>query len=273
MEKIVFFGKGGIGKSTISTNIATIYALQGYKVLHVGCDPKHDSSMMLVDRSKIPTVIEEHINNPTGLNLNKVILKGRCGVDCIESGGPSPGVGCGGRGISRMLELFEENSLIETGKYDIIIFDVLGDVVCGGFAAPLRRGFGEKIFIVISEELMSLYAANNISKAVCTYSSNGVVLGGLIANLRNSRADRKPLTRFSELLGTEIIKFIPRSPLIREAEYNRRTVVEYAPNSKIVKDLKELAKKILKINPREIKLPTPIEDQRFYEYLRTKFMK
>jgi len=269
MQNIVIFGKGGIGKSTIAANLSTIYALQGRKVLHVGCDPKHDSTVGLVDGSLIETFMEKHarifgIRDRGELKASDLLVKGRLGIDCAEAGGPEPGVGCAGRGISLMLEAFQDLGILKSG-YDVGIFDVLGDVVCGGFAAPLRKGFAEKIVIVVSEEFMALYAANNIAKSVRTYSSNGVYLAGLAANLKDGKVDRKRIERFADLIGTRILEFVPRDPAVREAEFARhKTVVERAPRSAFAKSIKSLAAKILAVRKEECPVPTPMDDRRFY---------
>ena len=271
MQNIVIFGKGGIGKSTVAANLSTVYALQGRKVLHVGCDPKHDSTVSLVDGGLIETFMEKHarifgIRDRGELKASDLLVKGRLGVDCAEAGGPEPGVGCAGRGISLMLEAFNDLGILKSGVYDIGVFDVLGDVVCGGFATPLRKGFAEKIVIVVSEELMALYAANNIAKAVCTYASNGVYLAGLVGNLKDAgKAERARLLRFAKLLGTTVLEFVPRDPAVREAEFARhQTVVERAPKSAFVKSIKSLAAKVLAVRRADCPVPTPMDDRRFY---------
>jgi nitrogenase iron protein NifH len=247
MERLVFFGKGGIGKSTIASNLSALYGLAGKKVLHVGCDPKHDSSISLAPDGYVRTFMERLLQEGQPTERSALAMKGRFGVDLVEAGGPEPGVGCAGRGISLMLETFKEVRLLETSGYDVVVFDILGDVVCGGFATPLRAGFGEKVFIVVSEELMSLYAANNIAKAVRHYGPNGVALGGLVANLRDPKADRGTLERFAALINTKVLAYIPRDPAVREAEFRRKTVVEHAPRSKAVRALAALSAQVLKL--------------------------
>ena len=270
MERVVFFGKGGIGKSTTSTNVSAAFAGMGRRVLHVGCDPKHDSTVALLDGRMIEAVVDKPIDLDN-VKPDDIVERSRLGIDCVEAGGPSAGVGCGGRGISRMLEIFNAARLLDSGRYDTCMFDILGDVVCGGFASPLKKDFGEKVVIVASEEVMALYAANNIAKAVVNYSSNGVVLAGIVLNLRDNSEDREPAYRFAKLLNTKVIGFVPRDPLIREAEYRRMTVVEHAPAAPITKVYKDLAEIILAIDPKECPLPTPLTDYQFYEYTRHKF--
>lgn len=270
MERIAFFGKGGIGKSTASTNISAAFAGMDRRVIHVGCDPKHDSTVALLDGRMIEAVVDKPINLDT-VTPEDIVERSRLGIDCVEAGGPSAGVGCGGRGISRMLEIFNAARLLDSGRYDTCVFDILGDVVCGGFAAPLKKDFGEKVVIVASEEVMALYAANNIAKAVVNYASNGVVLAGIILNLRDNSEDLEPAHRFARLINTRIIGCVPRDPLIREAEYRRMTVVEHAPASAVTQVYRKLAQQILDIDPKQCPLPTPLTDFQFYEYTRHKF--
>jgi len=164
-------------------------------------------------------------------------------------------------------------ALLETGGYDVSVYDILGDVVCGGFATPLRAGFGNKVFIVCSEELMSIYAANNIAKAVRHYSPNGIRLAGLIANLRDAEVDRRPLERFAKLINTKIIQYLPRDPAVREAEFKRQTVVEHAPKAAVTRALARLANTAMRIKHNKLPLPTPLEDRDFYALSYTQFKK
>jgi nitrogenase iron protein NifH len=274
MERIAIFGKGGIGKSTIAVGLSSAYALEGRKVLHVGCDPKHDSTMGLLQGELIETFMDKMIRSSGGRGQRKfaareLYTRGILGVDCVEAGGPEAGVGCAGRGISLMLETFEETRLLEDGRYDVCLFDVLGDVVCGGFAAPLRKGFAEKILIVVSEELMSLYAANNIAKAVRNYASNGVRLAGLAANIRTRGAATARLEVFARALNTRILEFFPRDAAVVEAEFaGSGTVVQNRPDCGFSRGAKSLARKLLEIAAKDCPLPTPLDDERFYRLWR-----
>jgi nitrogenase iron protein NifH len=265
MEKLAIFGKGGIGKSTFAANLSAAYARQGRRVLLVGCDPKHDTTVLLTDGRPIPTIVER------GMFLDaaredpaQLVVRGHLGVDCLEAGGPEPGTGCAGRGVSRMIEVLEETRLLERLRYDVVLFDVLGDVVCGGFAAPLRQGLADKICILASEELLALYAANNIARAVRTYASNGIGLAGLVFNLRDPAADRAELERFAALLGTRILTFAERDPVVHEAERLRLTVVERFPKSGFARRVARLAERLLRFRPREAPTPTPLPDERFH---------
>ncbi len=193
---------------------------------------------------------------------------GRRGIHCCEAGGPPPGLGCGGRGVARTLEYMEDMDLVSAERYDVAVFDVLGDVVCGGFAAPLRKGFGDKVFIVLSEEPMSIYAANNISRAVEIYEANGVVLGGLIVNLRENTEIYLPMIRdFAEKLSTKIVGIIPRDRRIMEAERKSRTVLEYAPESDAAKAFHALAQTVWDLDPKDTKRPTPMQHEEFYKFM------
>ncbi len=269
MDRIAIYGKGGVGKSVVATSLSAHYARQGKRVLHVGCDPKHDSAVRLIDGDRaIVTVLDALANNPNITSTEAILHTGRHGIHCCEAGGPEPGVGCGGRGVARTLEFLDEMEVITDGGYDVVVFDVLGDVVCGGFAAPLRQGFAEKVLIVLSEEPMALFAANNISKAIHTYHANGVVLAGLVANLRTEGVDRDFLERFASRLGTQVLAYIPRDPLIIAAERERKTVVEFAPDSQSAKAFASLAERILSIDKGTLSLPKPLNDQAFFEFIR-----
>ncbi|MBR57253.1 MAG: nitrogenase iron protein [Myxococcales bacterium] len=273
MHKIAVYGKGGIGKSTISSHLSAVFAEKNLKVLHVGCDPKHDSTMRIAPKDGVPTVIQMLRENPGWLRSRAFVQKGRFGIDLVECGGPEPGAGCGGRGVAKMFEMFTSIRLLERGDWDVSLFDVLGDVVCGGFAAPMRQGFAEKAYIVCSEELMAMYAANNVVKAITTNAGNGVTLGGIIANTRDNENGGEILRLFAEALGTQVVEYIPRSPIILEAEGEMKTVVEYDPTAPIVDVFRSLADKILAYDPSAASLPTPLEDREFNDFTVDAFRK
>lgn len=268
-ERIAVYGKGGIGKSVVATTLSAVYAMGGRRVLHVGCDPKHDSAVRLLDGNKsVRTVLDVLGDDPTASTAD-ILNRGRHGIDCCEAGGPPAGLGCGGRGVARTIEHLDELGLLRSGDYDIAIFDVLGDVVCGGFAAPLRDGFAEKVVIVVSEEPMALYAANNIARAVETYKRNGVALAGLVLNQRARDADLGLVERFCAKLGTRVLASIQRDQGIIEAERQGRTIVEHAPDSAAARALAGLADRIVGLSAAELPLPQPLGDDGFFEFIRT----
>lgn len=271
IQRIAIYGKGGIGKSVVATSLSMAFAMQQKRVLHVGCDPKADSAVRLMDGGvRIPTVLDVMGRDHMLVSPEQVIHEGRRGIHCCEAGGPPPGLGCGGRGVARTLEYMEDMDLVSPDRYDVAVFDVLGDVVCGGFAAPLRKGFGDKVFIVLSEEPMSIYAANNISRAVEIYEQNGVVLGGLIVNLRENTEMYMPMLRaFSDRLSTRIVGVIPRDRRIMEAERHSKTVLEYAPDSEAAAAFSALAKMVWEFNPKDAVRPTPLTHEEFYKFMET----
>lgn len=229
--KIALYGKGGIGKSTISANLSAALAQQGYAVLQIGCDPKHDSTRLLLGGKSVVTAMEYMKNTPASQHrLDRVLHTGYGGVVCAEAGGPEPGVGCAGRGILSTFALFERLGL-DFDSFDVVLYDVLGDVVCGGFAVPLRRDYADRVYVVTSEEFMSLYAANNILKGVKNYDDEGHRLAGLILNSRGGSEAKEPAEQFAELVGLPILQTLPRSDIFRRAEQCEKTVVEAFPES------------------------------------------
>lgn len=268
MESIAFYGKGGVGKSFISANISYYFAKKKMKVLHIGCDPKHDSTVLLMkDNRKASTVLDIIGDNVTFSDISGIINEGKLGIHCIEAGGPPPGVGCAGRGVARTLEFLQENRVINSKKYDVVIYDVLGDVVCGGFAAPLRLGFAKKVVIVTSEEGMSLYAANNIARAVNTYFDNGIFLSGLIVNLKNNNTDRNILHSFAGRINSKILGFVRRSDLVFVAEKERKTLIEKYPDSTESGDIGRIAENLYRHKLKYAR-PTPMDDEEFFEFIR-----
>lgn len=252
----------------IATNLSFACAESGLRVLHVGCDPKSDSTWRLTRGRSIPTVIEQVLLHPNAVNREHIIAQGVRGIHCIETGGPEPGVGCGGRGVTIMIQTLEQLGLIDPALYGLVLFDVLGDIVCGGFAAPLRSGFARKVLIAVSEEPMSLFAANNIARAVLAYAHNGPVLAGLILNLRDNTTDVRPLHRFAERLNTKILATVPRDPLILEAERKYMTIVEHAPESPSADLFRNLAQSLLSLETDGIPNPTPLDMEHFRNFIR-----
>lgn len=269
MERIAFYGKGGIGKSTIATSASLILARKNHRVLHVGCDPKHDSSLVLVkDPNKFKTVVDQIFSGAEDLEPEDLIMEGIEGIHCVESGGPQAGRGCGGRAVSRSFEVFEEIELVDSDLYDTVVYDVLGDVVCGGFAAPMRRSARSKVVVVLSEEMMAAYAANRIAAAVTQFRSNGIVLAGLVVNLKNNQADLSPIARFAKALNTVVLGVIPRDPLVCEAEIYRKSIVDYAPHSPVAKEISSIVDKVLSIDRNLCSVPTPLLDHKVREIMR-----
>ena len=244
MRKIAIYGKGGIGKSTTTQNTVAGLAEAGKKILVVGCDPKADSTRLLLGGLAQQAVLDTVRKQGDDIDLEDLIKPGFAGIDCVESGGPEPGVGCAGRGIITSINMLEQLGAYER-DYDYVFYDVLGDVVCGGFAMPMREGKAQEIYIVVSGEMMAMYAANNICKGIVKYAGVGKVrLGGLICNSRNVDNEREMIEIFAEKLGTRMIHFIPRNNVVQHAEINRRTVIEFSPGDPQAKEYRELARKI-----------------------------
>jgi len=258
MRKIAIYGKGGIGKSTTSANLSVSLANKGLRILQIGCDPKHDSTRTITGNF-IPTVLElwrESEKTQTAITKKMVLHHGYKGVACIEAGGPEPGVGCAGRGIIRMLDILEDLDIFQ-GGYDLIIFDVLGDVVCGGFAKPIQTGYSQEIYIITSGEFMSLYAANNISYAINKVGqSRGVRLGGIICNSRAIEREEALVCEFAERIGSRLLHFVPRDLLIQKFERYAKTVVEAAPESNPAQGYATLADKIY--HNQDFRIPSPL---------------
>ena len=256
MKKIAFYGKGGIGKSTTASNVSAALSLMGKKVCQIGCDPKNDSTRLLLGHICQETVLDRiRVSDASDIKEEEIIHTGFNGVTCVEAGGPEPGVGCAGRGIIVALQLIDR--LHALPESDIILYDVLGDVVCGGFAMPIREGYAEEIYIVSSGELMSLYAANNIAKGIRRFAARGKVrLAGIIGNSRNVPGERELLTEFAKRINTQLVTFVPRDKVVNLAENQRQTVLQYAPDSSQAAIYKELGNKIL--NNEELSVPTSI---------------
>jgi nitrogenase iron protein NifH len=258
MRQIAIYGKGGIGKSTTTQNTVAGLASLGKKVMIIGCDPKADSTRLILHAKAQETVMDKvrELGTVEDLELDDVLKWGYGGVKCVESGGPEPGVGCAGRGVITAINFLEEEGAY-TDDLDFVFYDVLGDVVCGGFAMPIRENKAEEIYIVVSGEMMAMYAANNISKGILKYSSSGNVrLAGLICNSRNTDREADLITALAERLGTQMIHFVPRDNQVQRAELRRMTVIEYSPDHKQANEYRELARKIAE--NKKFVVPTPL---------------
>jgi len=267
VRQIALYGKGGIGKSTIACHISVALSRMGYKVLQVGCDPKRDSTRLLMKGKMIPTILEklrEANMNADKVKLKDVIFQGYGNVLCAESGGPEPGVGCGGRAVITALEFLRAKKAFEKLDLDVVIYDILGDVVCGGFAQPIQRGYAREVYIVTSGEFMSLYAANNLCFAIKRFNIFGARLGGIIGNQRNVPHEVEIIESFASYVGTKVTGFIPRMREILEADKLGRTVFEVFPDSKAAKTFEKLAENIIRNG--ETIVPTPLEHEKIVKF-------
>ena len=265
LRQVAIYGKGGIGKSTTTQNLTAGLAELGKNILVVGCDPKADSTRLLLGGLAQRTVLDTLREEGEDIELESIMKKGFKGIKCVESGGPEPGVGCAGRGIITSIGMLERLGAY-TEELDYVFYDVLGDVVCGGFAMPIREGKAKEIYIVASGEMMALYAANNISKGIKKYALKGEVrLGGIIGNGRNVDREIDLLKAFAKELGTELIYFVPRDNVVQRAEIRKKTVIEFAPEERQADEYRALAKKI-----EENKLfviPNPMTQEKLEEIL------
>ncbi len=258
LRQIAFYGKGGIGKSTTSQNTLAALAEMGQKILIVGCDPKADSTRLILHAKAQDTVLSlaADAGSVEDLELEDVLKVGYRDIRCVESGGPEPGVGCAGRGVITAINFLEENGAYD--GVDYVSYDVLGDVVCGGFAMPIRENKAQEIYIVMSGEMMAMYAANNISKGIMKYANaGGVRLGGLICNERKTDKEYELADALAKKLGTKLIHFVPRDNVVQHAELRRMTVLEYDPESKQAGEYRALAQKV-HANAGNGVIPTPI---------------
>jgi nitrogenase iron protein NifH len=262
IKQIAIYGKGGIGKSTTTSNISAALVDAGYKVLQFGCDPKSDSTNTLRDGKYIPTVLDLLRQNPK-VDAHDAIFEGFKGVYCVEAGGPAPGVGCAGRGIITAVELLKQQNIFAELDLDYVIFDVLGDVVCGGFAVPIREGIAEHVFTVSSSDFMAVYAANNLMKGIKKYSNQGGALfGGIIANSINSQYQQAIIDDFAKQTGTQVVEYIPRSITVTQSELSGRTTIEAQPKSVQADIYRNLARKIAEHTDSRVPTPLEIDDLR-----------
>ncbi len=267
LRQCAIYGKGGIGKSTTTQNLVAAMAEAGQRIMIVGCDPKADSTRLILHAKAQNTIMEmaADAGSVEDLELEDVLKTGYANIQCVESGGPEPGVGCAGRGVITAINFLEEEGAYDE-DIDFVFYDVLGDVVCGGFAMPIRENKAQEIYIVVSGEMMAMYAANNIAKGIVKYANSGSVrLAGLICNSRNTDREDDLIIALAEKLGTQMIHFVPRDNVVQRAEIRRMTVIEYDPKAKQADEYRELAKKI--IENKKFVIPTPITMDELEELL------
>jgi nitrogenase iron protein NifH len=261
MKKIAFYGKGGIGKSTTQQNTAAAMAqFHNQKVFIHGCDPKADSTRMILggmNQKSIMDVLRD--DGAEKITLDKVVSVGYKGILCCESGGPEPGVGCAGRGVITAIDLMENHGAYPA-DLNYVFYDVLGDVVCGGFAMPIREGKAQEVYIVASGEMMAIYAANNICKGLVKYAKqSGVRLGGIICNSRKVDREVEFVTEFAAAIGTQLIHVVPRDNIVQKAEFNKKTVIEYDSDCQQAHEYSELGRKIIEnqmlVVPKPMSMP------------------
>ena len=265
LRQIAIYGKGGIGKSTTTQNLTAGLSELGKKIMVVGCDPKADSTRLLLNGLAQRTVLDTLREEGEDIELDTIMKTGFNGIKCVESGGPEPGVGCAGRGIITSINLLEQLGAYED-DLDYVFYDVLGDVVCGGFAMPIREGKAQEIYIVCSGEMMALYAANNISKGIMKYANTGGVrLGGLICNSRKVDGEAELVKAVAKEIGTQMIHFVPRDNAVQKAEINKKTVIDFSPTEPQADEYRALAKKV---DENEMfVIPRPMNIERLEEIL------
>jgi nitrogenase iron protein NifH len=259
MRKVAIYGKGGIGKSTTTQNTVAALAEMGKKIMVVGCDPKADSTRLLMGGLTQQTVLDTLREEGEDVELEDIRQAGFGEALCVESGGPEPGVGCAGRGIITSINMLEQlGAYDESEELDYVFYDVLGDVVCGGFAMPIREGKAQEIYIVCSGEMMAMYAANNICKGIVKFAeAGGVRLGGLICNSRNTDNEREMIQELARQLGTQMIHFVPRDNDVQRAEIKRMTVIDWNPECTQADEYRTLARNIN--DNEQFVVPTPLQ--------------
>lgn len=276
MRQLAIYGKGGIGKSMVSSHISFGLANKGLKVLHVGCDPKHDSTRLLL-RGKMPRTVLDTLRRKNfevkALSRDEIVfaspLNSECAgaIYCAESGGPDPGLGCGGKGVIEAIEALQHLNVYKELALDVVLYDVLGDVVCGGFSMPIRQGYAEETYIVSSGEIEVLFAASNICKAISKFTGrSGAKLGGIIGNLRELKNEEEILLKFAEMMDTHIIGFIPYSERIKECSGKGVTLFQLYPESPECDAFRTLTNNIL--NNRRFTVPASINFEELYRWWR-----
>ncbi|WP_135605221.1 Ni-sirohydrochlorin a,c-diamide reductive cyclase ATP-dependent reductase subunit [Methanococcoides sp. NM1] len=260
-KRIAIYGKGGIGKSSTASNVAAACADEGYKVMIIGCDPKSDSSITLLGGKRIPTILDL-LRDGVDVKEEDVIFKGYKGVQCVEVGGPEPGIGCAGRGIIVAIQTLKKISK-SLNEMDLIIYDVPGDIVCGGFVAPIRKGLVKEAYVLTSGEYMPLYAANNICRGLAKINTP---LSGIICNSRSVSREEEIVTKFAAEIGSELMAFIPKEQIVQDCERDGFSVIEKAPDSNIAQIYRKLAKAIMERDTSV--MPKALDDERLRELTR-----
>ncbi len=264
VKTIAIYGKGGIGKSTTTSNISAALSVSGLKVMQIGCDPKSDSTSTLRGGGYIPTILDTLRDKKT-VKAHEVVFEGFNGIYCVEAGGPAPGVGCAGRGIITAVQLLKQLRVFEELDLDVVVYDVLGDVVCGGFAVPIREGIAEHVFTVSSSDFMAIYAANNLFKGIQKYSNNGgALLGGVIANSINTDYAKEIIDDFVTQTKTQVVEYVPRSVTVTQSELQGKTTIEAFIDSEQAKVYKRLADKIHKHT--ESRVPAPLNEKELHDW-------
>jgi len=280
MLQIAFYGKGGVGKSTVSSNIAAALAERGLSVFMIGCDPKHDCTMNLRGDVEIPTILDllrekgiERVGLETliagkRIELDEIIYRGYGGIYCAECGGPKPGFGCAGRGVIVAIDLLKRLNAFSILKTDAVIYDVPGDVVCGGFAMPLRKGLADAVYIVTSADYLAIYAANNICRGISEFANKGgSPLGGIIYNVRGILDDESVVRDFASEVGSQVVGCVPNAHEIAEAEIEGKTVIEKSPESDIANLFRELAVQVYTNRLTSVPRPLPPDEMRHFGQL------
>ena len=269
MKRFAIYGKGGSGKSTLTSNLSVQMARRNIKTLQIGCDPKHDSTRTLTGGKRIVSVMDllkdKKLRADGGIPKEAFLIEGLHGIGCIETGGPESGVGCAGLGIVSAFKLIQGQSVIE--DYDLVFMDVLGDVVCGGFAMPLMKGLAGMVVVVVSDTLMSMYAANNISRAVRRYQRNGTLLAGLVVNNVVDPEGQDDIAAFAERLGTRILGDVPRDRSFLTAERRGVPVSEFDPDGESARRFSGLADRLLEMEPEDCPPPQPMTDAEWDEFV------
>jgi len=225
--KVAIYGKGGIGKSTVTSCISAALGLDGYNVMQLGCDPKTDSTINLLGGTPPPPILQYLQEQGQPEALDAIIRRGFGDVACLEVGGPTPGVGCFGRGMLTAFDLLDEMGAYDTYRPDVVLYDIMADIVCGGIAVPMREGFADKVCIVTSGEKMALLAAKNIILALRNFADrNYAELGGLILNCRDMDDEVERVEEFAHKMDTSVIGVIPRDTAIHRFEEEGKTIVE-----------------------------------------------